>query len=211
MLVGNIESSNVVSSEIYGFILSSDRLQRAILPDGLISSPYEILDYRVSLTLHDSAGAHATFERTQRIRFLQDGVSAILDHAWGDGVLLTHYNNTAGTLEDSFKDQGKRHLVIALKRAMGKGETLDFDVTRTSMVGFTQPEEWQETTIDHPINHLSCRTVFPKERPCREATLHCDGFQVPLPVLQQPDGRTFVRCEVLRPKSHLPYTVRWSW
>ena len=40
----------------------------------------------ITLTLHDGKGLHATLERRERIRFLQEGVSAILDHAWGDGA-----------------------------------------------------------------------------------------------------------------------------
>src|SRR5262245_48042183 len=108
--------ASVVSSDAYGLILGSPRLRRALLPQGIRISPYDVLDYRATLVLHDVKGAKATFHRTQKVRFLQDGVRAILDHAWGDGILLTHYEHSAGPLEDSFMDHGRRHLVIDLKR-----------------------------------------------------------------------------------------------
>ncbi len=112
--------TDVVSPKVYGLILDSERLRAKLLPQGILGSPYEILDYRATLVLADPRGHRATFHRTQRVRFLQDGVAAILDHLWGDGVTLTHYHNTAGALGESFKDAGTRHLVIDLKRAMAR-------------------------------------------------------------------------------------------
>src|SRR4051812_23477295 len=97
---------DVVSPKVYGLILDSEPLLLRLLPEGPIGSPYEILDYRATLILDDPAGRRATFRRTQRIRFLQEGVAAILDHFWGDGVQLVAYRNTAGSIGDSFKDQG---------------------------------------------------------------------------------------------------------
>jgi hypothetical protein len=54
---------------------------------------------------------------------------------------------------------------------MARGDTLEFGVCRDAMVGFTQPEERLETTIDHPIARLSPSIVFPKDWPCRSAVL----------------------------------------
>src|SRR5437868_4489971 len=97
----------VVSARIYALILSSPRLKQQLLPQGLICSPYEILDYHATLVLHDPQGRSATFVRTQRVRFLQDGVSAVLDHCWGDGVLVADYAHSAGVVGESFKDEGR--------------------------------------------------------------------------------------------------------
>ena len=69
-----LRPEEVVSARVYAQILTSPRLQRKLLPQGLVSSPYEILDYNVTLTLHDRRGARATFRRRQEVRFLQDGV-----------------------------------------------------------------------------------------------------------------------------------------
>src|SRR5438046_31604 len=102
---------SIVSSKIYAKILASP-LGPRLLPDGLETSPYEVLDYEATLVLRDPAGRTATFQRTQRIRFLQDGVSAILDHFWGDGLLLADYSQSAGAIGEAFQDEGHRHLVI---------------------------------------------------------------------------------------------------
>src|SRR4051812_30048468 len=112
MLAFTSPSIDVVSPKIYGLILDSEWLRSRLLPEGPLGSPYEILDYQATLVLADPEGHQATFHRTQHVRFLQDGVSALLDHFWGDGVLLTNYRNTAGPIGDSFKDAGRRHLVI---------------------------------------------------------------------------------------------------
>src|SRR5437868_6656003 len=91
----------VISAPLTALILSSAHLREQLLPQGLMCSPYEVLDYRSTLVLHDQNGRKATFQRIQRIRFLQDGVAAILDHFWGAGVLLTEYTTTAGRIGDS--------------------------------------------------------------------------------------------------------------
>src|SRR5262249_54290555 len=130
----------VMSPRVCALILTSPHLRRRLLPEGL-GDPYEVLDYQAMLVIHDAEGNRATFWRTQDIRFLQDGVSGILDHAWGGGVLLSQYSNSAGALEGSFKDEGRRHLLIGLKRAMSRGETLGFEVYREARVGFTRSEE----------------------------------------------------------------------
>jgi hypothetical protein len=94
---------------------------------------------------------------------------------------------------------------------MGRGEVLTFEVEREARVGFTESEEWVETIVDHPIWRLGRIIVFPPERPCRSATLCCEGFELPLPIIRQPDGTTLVCVDVPSPRANMPYTVRWSW
>lgn len=132
------------------------------MPQGLASSPYEILDYNVTLTLRDSEGMRATFRRHQEIAFLQDRVSGMLDHMWGHGVMITQYHTDVGDLEDSILDDGRRHLVVGFRRPMGTGERMAFDVERSTMVGFTKGHEWTATNLDHPTHRLRSRVVFPR-------------------------------------------------
>jgi hypothetical protein len=202
---------DVVSARAYALLLTSRRWGRLVLPDGLPTSPYEVLDYAAALVLHDARGLRATFRRRQRVRFLHDGVAALLDHAWGDGVLLTGYRTDVGRLADVVRDGNRRHLVIALKREMAEGTTLAFGVERAAMAGFTRDAEWLETTIDHPIRRLRPCIVFPRTRPCQRATLHHAGRVHRLPVVRRRDGRTVVRFDALEPRPHTPYTIRWRW
>jgi hypothetical protein len=173
--------------------------------------PYEVLQYVGTLVLHDRRGARATFHRSQRIRFRQNGVSAILDHAWGDGILLTNYQNTAGSLGDSIKEQGRRHLVIELKRAMANGEILDFTVRRDVMEMFLEREGWVETLLDHPVQHVRRTVVFPRGRRPYHASLAVGDKVVPLPIRRRADGRSFVEVVIEKPLAHTSYTVRWTW
>lgn len=163
------------------------------------------------VVLDDPEGVRAKFHRTQRIRFLQDGVAGILDHVWGDGVLLTYYHNDAGNLEDWFNEEGRQHLVIGLKRAMRQGETLTFSVSRTSMVTFPNDEEWLETTIDHPVKRVRCDIVFPKDRPCRRATFAYQGYEIALPVRSVGGGKTSICFELSEPSPHVLSMIRWTW
>src|SRR3954451_20995355 len=105
---------DVVSPKAYGHILASGSLGKQILPEGWRISPYEIFGYHGTLTLTDGEGRQAILRRTQQIRFLQEGVSAILDHFWGDGVPLIDYRHTGGQLVDSFKDGDRHHPAVNL-------------------------------------------------------------------------------------------------
>ena len=86
----------IISARGYSWLLGDSWLRRAVIPGGMLGSPYEILDYRSVLTLHDVRGQRVTFARDQTIRFTQDGVLAILDHAYGYGIPTSDYENTAG-------------------------------------------------------------------------------------------------------------------
>lgn len=203
-------TSPVLSAQAEQFILSSERLRGALLPEGQGTSPYEILGYAATLTLHDVKGIRATYRRRQTIRFLQNGVSALLEHIWGDGLLF-EYQNDVGRIADSIRDGKRRHLVIEFGRAMPKGSELRFGTVRRTLGGFTQPEEWLETTIDHPIRRLERRIVFPKGRPCQWATLEVNGGSFPLPISTAPGDRTAVSLKITQPQPNLTYRIRWRW
>lgn len=205
------ESTLTVSPRIYALILASPRLKRLLLPEGLICSPYTILDYDITLILEDKRGSEAVFRRRQRIQFQQDGVAAILDHFWGDGITTGGYTTTAGRIGDSFKDGNRRHLVIQLERPMRRGEIFEFTIERRTLEAFTGDEEWSETTIDHPIARLSQVVRFPKARPCQGAKLEYPGGGTPLHVLETTEGATEIGLRIPKPRTDTPYLIRWTW
>lgn len=202
----------VVSDTALAAILTSPRLRTLLLPEGTHTSPYEVLDYTATLTLHDPKGLRATFARRQRVRFLQDGVAGLLDHVWGDGVPFTDYQHDAGSLIDRVRDGDTRHLVIGLPAAMRRDDTLTFSVTRQAMAAFTTTDEWLETTVDHPIRRLTCVVLFPAGRPCHHALLdYGQKRTLALPVYRLHDGRTVLQLRIATPKAHRPYLLRWHW
>ena len=63
----------------------------------------EILDHNSTLEVHDAGGEEATITRREVIRFLQDNVVAIHDHAWGDGDIFAEYRCRPGSCSLSDK------------------------------------------------------------------------------------------------------------
>jgi len=202
--------SSLISIHGYDLLVSSDRLRMALLPDGLFTSPYEVLDYQATLVLHDAKGRKATFSRKQDIRFLHSGVSAILEHVWGDGLMLD-YSNDAGPVVDSIRDGKYRHMVVDLVHPVTKGSRLQFATHRTDLSMFVKDQESWEIVIDHPVRRFSQLIVFPPDRPCLEATLQDGEHTRNMDVSQLPEGRTSLLCEIPRARMNTPYTLRWNW
>jgi hypothetical protein len=201
----------VVSATAYATILRTPHLRRLLLPEGLLPSPYAVLAFDATLLLQDPLGRRATFIRHQTVQFAQDGVGAVLDHIWGDGIALTDYWSDAGRLIGSIRDGPRQHLVLALGRRTRRGELLSFQVRRRAMAAFLGPEEWVTTVVDHPVAQLRRTVVFPRQRPGRLAVLDVNGQRTRLPIAPDAQGRTRVTVAVPAPVAHTAYTVRWLW
>jgi hypothetical protein len=206
-----LEPTQLMSAAVYARILATPPLRTLLLPEGLLPSPYEVLRFEATLILHDALGLRATFARAQTVRFVQDGVGAILDHYWGDGIPLTDYQTDVGTLIGSLRDGDRRHLVVALGRRTRRGETLTFRVRRRAMAVFPAGEEWLETVVDHPVTALRQTISFPRVRPCRLAVLETPLGCSVLPLTEDTQGRTTVSLAISAPVAYAAYTVRWAW
>ena len=177
---------------------------------------YEILDYDATLEIVDPKGEKAILTRRQVIRFLQDNVVAIHDHAWGDGELFSKYHCQPGVPVDFYEDGSKYNVLISLRETKTRGEVIELWVERVVRGGFLEEHEWLETEIDHWMRGLKLSVIFPKERPCRRATLsrrstgkttllHQGHFAL------LPDGRQKLTWGTSRPKLHDLYTIKWVW
>lgn len=204
------DPSEVISARVYGLILSSPRLRSQIIPQGLALSPYRVLDYDHTLTLCDPNGIEATYTRSQKIVFQQSGVSALLDHAWSEGVLVD-YACSAGRTVQTLKDAGRRHFVVELPRNMMANETLEFQVERTEMEAFLGRTEWVEVTIDHPVEYVRQSILFPAGRPPMQAMFSGDGSARLLKSIELAGGQTLVHAVIPNPKPHTRYRIDWVW
>jgi hypothetical protein len=177
---------------------------------------YEILDYRSTLDLLDATGEKAIISRRQVIRFLQDNIVAIHDHAWGDGKLFAKYKCRPGVPVDFYQDGSKHNVLISLRETKNRGDVMEFSAERTIAGGFLKQNEWLETEVDHLTTHLRLAIIFPKARPCLRATLTRKTVGK-TEVLDERhfktlgSGRQELSLAISRPKLHECYLVKWDW
>jgi hypothetical protein len=177
---------------------------------------YEILDYDATLEIHDSKGKSASLVRHETIRFLQDNVVAIHDHAWGDGELFAEYNCQPGIPVDFYEDGSKWNVLISLRETKNRGDVLDLWIERVIEGGLFGDKEWLETEIDHRMHNLELAIIFPAERRCQRATLTRRSTSETVALGKQHfsflgDGRQKLTFETNRPKLHDRYTIKWDW
>jgi hypothetical protein len=177
---------------------------------------YEVLDYEATLEMMDAQGEKAKLTRHEVIRFLQDNVVAIHDHAWGEGELFAEYHCQPGVPVDFYQDGSKHNILISLRETKNRGDVIHLWVERVIKNGFLQQDEWLETETDHWTEHLKLAVIFPQERPCQRATLTqrsrnetiaLDGRHFFL----LSDGRQQLTWETNHPKLNDLYTVKWHW
>jgi len=178
---------------------------------------YEILDYDSTLEIADPKGEKAILTRREVVRFLQDNVVAIHDHAWGDGELFARYRCQPGVPVDFCEDGSKWNVLISLRETKNRGDVVKFWIERVIKGGFLEKNEWLETEIDHLMKRLKLSVIFPKGRPCRKATLSRRSTGKTVLLTQKhfaflPDGRRHkLTWETKRPKLHDRYTIKWVW
>lgn len=177
---------------------------------------YEILDYHSTLDISDERGEHALLARREVIRFLQDNVVAIHDHAWGDGELFAAYRCQPGIPVDFYQDGSKHNVLLSLRETKNRGDVLELSIDREIAGGFLQKSEWLETEVDHLTSRLRLSIVFPKARPCLRATLSQKNANKTALLDERhfrtlANGRQELSLDISRPKFHECYTIKWDW
>jgi len=177
---------------------------------------YEILDYDSTLEILDPNGGKAILTRREAIRFLQNNVVAIHDHAWGDGDIFADYHCQPGVPVDFYEDGSKHNILISLRETKDRGDVIELWVQRAIEHGLIKNQEWLETEIDHWMKHLKLSIIFPQKRPCQRATLsrRSTGKTDLLSrthFSSLPSGKQKLTWETSSPKLHDLYTIKWTW
>ena len=177
---------------------------------------YEILEYDATLEIMDPRGEVARLVRHEVIRFLQDNVVAIHDHAWGDGDLFAEYHCQPGIPVDFYEDGSKHNVLISLRETKNRGDVIDLWIERVIRRGLREKEEWLETEIDHRLKRLKLSIIFPRDRRCRRAILTRRSTNATIPLEGQhfstlSDGRQQLTWESRHPRLHDMYTIKWRW
>lgn len=196
--------------DVWGFI---EKMRERIGYRGM----YEILDYDATLEIMDPEGKEAWLIRHQVIRFLQDNVVAIHDHAWGEGDnIFAEYHCQPGVPVDFYKDSSKYNILISLRETKNRGDVIDLWIERLITGGLTEEEEYLETDVDHLTDHMKVSIIFPQERPCRRAILTQKSSKDTMPLEGRnfsnlTDGRQVLTYETRHPRLNDLYTIKWRW
>ena len=177
---------------------------------------YEILSYDAVLELQDPEGHEATLTRCEHIRFLQDNIIAVHDHAWGNGEIFAEYICQPGEPVDFYEDGSQWKILISLRETKNRGDVMEWWIQRVIKDGFTNEQEWLETEIDHWTKKLSLSIIFPQERCCRRAILTRRSTSLTKVLDQQhfsflQDGRQQLSWSTNHPKLHDQYRIKWEW
>lgn len=177
---------------------------------------YEILDYDATAEIVDPSGKEVVLVRHEVIRFLQDNVVAIHDHAWGDGELFAEYNCQPGIPVDFYEDGSKWNVLISLRETKNRGDVMELWVERVIKGGLLEDHEWLETEIDHHTQRLKLSVIFPQARRCQRATLTRKSTHDTIALGKQhfnflSDGRQKLTWESKHPRLHDLYTIKWQW
>lgn len=177
---------------------------------------YEILEYDATLEITDPTGEEANLTRHEVIRFLQDNVVAIHDHAWGDGDLFAEYHCQPGIPVDFYDDGSKHNILISLRETKNRGDVIDLWIERVIKGGLLGKDEWLETEIDHRVKYLKLSIIFPRRRRCQRAILTRRSTNQTITLEGRyfstlSDGRQQLTWEAKYPKLHDLYTIKWRW
>lgn len=143
---------------------------------------YEVLHYHATLELSDSQGNEAMLERDQEIRFLQDGVIGLYHQAWGAGELFADFQVEPGVVADRFRLGSRHFTLISFREVKNRGDTLRLHIRRQIKEGWTEPDEWLETTVNHRTRQIRITIVFPVQRPPLSAFLMEEATGVTKPL-----------------------------
>jgi hypothetical protein len=178
---------------------------------------YEILHDEDEWDLFDTTGGEAKLKKTRAIRFLQDEVFAIRDHAWGSGDvdLVDTYSCTPGQRVDAFWYGDRHHIIVSLREIKMRKDVGTYTITRTFRNSYLKDSEWLSAEIIHPTRSLTLRAVFPKERPPQGLWIKQrskgDRSKRSISSKAREDGRQVVEESIRRPRHGEEYIIGWDW
>jgi len=177
---------------------------------------YEVLEYESVLELKDKHGKRAHFRKREKVRYLQNGIIAYQDQAWGDGEILQRYLCVPGTPVDRYRLGHKTHVLVSLRDVKTRGDVDEFKIEWGIRKGFIRSTEQWETEISHRTKHIKTQVVFPEARPPLGAAI-IESLRRRTRSLgqgaisQRPDGRWQISWETSNPRLHERYILQWKW
>lgn len=188
------------------------RLSRGWADEGI----YEVQEYVSRLELLDQRGERAKVEKLERVRYLQNGILAFQDQAWGDGKILVDYRCTPGVPVDFYRQGHKTYILIALHSVKLRGEMDTFHMQWEMHQSFTLKVELWSAEISHRTQSIRLEVTFPAKRFPKQVSILESRLQRVKPLdtsayVRLPDGRLTVRWEKQKPRLHEIYSLQWEW
>lgn len=181
-----------------------------------IGGMYEVMDLESTLEIKNIQGTRATFHKRKKIKYLQDGIIAYQDYAWGDGEILLNYRTNLGKPVDRYRTGYKTYILISLREVKNKGDIDEFNIQWNIRNGFLTEDGYWSTDVSQPTHHMKVNIIFPKTRQphrlfleaCNRKQSHelGNGARKRLP-----DGRWLVTWETNQPELYEVYALRWTW
>ncbi len=178
---------------------------------------YDVLRDESVWDIKEPAG-ETVLTRTRELRFLQDGVFAVRDYAWGTGDVGNSrdtYECDPGYPADFFDARGRQNVIISLRDSRQRGETETLVVTRRMRGMFPKDSEWITMEPLAPTDYLAFSILFPADRLPQAAwwneNSRPEHNRKRLTPEGTGDGRQKVSVEIPKPALREAYTVWWDW
>jgi hypothetical protein len=178
---------------------------------------WEIIADTDEWDIRDASGNLVLLTKSRKLRFLQNGVFAIRDYAWGDGQYEDGYSCDPGVAVDNFRQEGRHNVVVSLRETKRRGDVGDFQIQRTFIDSFRNQSESVHADILTMTQQLTIKVMFPADRPPTRAWAisHSAKAAQKQPHTLSPkgaaDGRQYVEHTLRRPKFGEEYIVGWDW
>ena len=177
---------------------------------------YEVLDYKSTLEIMDPRGMVGKFQKSERVRFLQDNVIAIQDQVWGFNKNIFDYKCSPGEPVDFYESGHKTFVVISLREIRSKNDEVDLNMQwylKGDPIG--KLGSW-ETYINQYTRKITLNIIFPSERPPIRIWVN-EGNKKRIIELgkkalsQLPDKQWQLTWDKKNPVMHETYTLAWEW
>ncbi len=211
--LSSILSLLIASFELVGKAINfGGKVKRGFSSEGI----YEVLDYEVTLRITDRKGKKAKVRKRQVVRYLQDGIVAFQDQAWGDGKILQNYRTSPGYEVDRYRRGHKTQIVISLRKVRNKGDVDEHIFEWEMHDGFLKTQGIWSTAISHRTKHMKVNIIFPKSRPPQRAAIIESNLnrriEIDLSQMRKlPNGTWKLMWEKKAPRLHESYVLDWEW
>ena len=176
---------------------------------------YEVLDYESTLEILDPRGMVAKFNKTEKVRFLQDNVIAIQDQLWGINKNIYNYKCSPGIPVDSYESGHKTLVVISLREIYSKKDEVNLNMQwylRGDPIGKTG--SW-ETYINQYTQKVILNVVFPAQQPPVKMWISEGNKKRVREIGKEslsrlPDKQWQITWEKKNPVMYETYTMKWE-